>query len=182
MHTHTTIFGPSGFWPGLCRWASTRKVNQEGKTNLDSLEQETVSGSGVSWAICKPAPWPKHTTTPASHQSVFYRPNALPAAQPSASKHSRNKWTHAPLFNQSNLCCFRDILKQQTSKMAAVNEKATSAGHNGMTPSSSVVCKAQYIHLFNKNRWPQPKTSSILVRTGYSDLSLMTVINSHLML
>jgi len=29
---------------------------QKGKTNLDLLEQETVSGSGISWAICKSAP------------------------------------------------------------------------------------------------------------------------------
>jgi len=28
------------------------------KTNLDFLEQETVSGSGISWAICKSAPHP----------------------------------------------------------------------------------------------------------------------------
>jgi len=26
------------------------------KTNLDFLEQETVSGNGISWAICKSAP------------------------------------------------------------------------------------------------------------------------------
>ena len=26
--------------------------NQEGKTNLDLLEQEIVSGSGICWAIC----------------------------------------------------------------------------------------------------------------------------------
>jgi len=32
----------------------TRKV----KTNLDILEQETVSGSGISWAICKSASRP----------------------------------------------------------------------------------------------------------------------------
>ena len=25
----------------------------EGKTNLDLLEQEIVSGSGITWAICK---------------------------------------------------------------------------------------------------------------------------------
>jgi len=33
---------------------------QKGKTNLDLLEQEIVSGSGISWAICKSAvcsPW-----------------------------------------------------------------------------------------------------------------------------
>jgi len=35
------------------------------------LEQDTVSGSGISWAIWKSAPRPRHITTPASHQSVF---------------------------------------------------------------------------------------------------------------
>jgi len=29
--------------------------NQEDKTNLDLLEQEIASGSGISWAICKSA-------------------------------------------------------------------------------------------------------------------------------
>jgi len=43
---------------------------QKGKTNLDLLEQETVSGSGISWAICKSAPHPRHTPTPAPNQSV----------------------------------------------------------------------------------------------------------------
>jgi len=33
----------------------TRKV----KTNLDLLEQEIVSGSGICWARCKSAPHPK---------------------------------------------------------------------------------------------------------------------------
>jgi len=35
-----------------------------------------VSGSGISWAICKSAPW--QTTMLESHHSVFYRPDALP--------------------------------------------------------------------------------------------------------
>ena len=30
--------------------------NQKGETNLDYTEEETVSGSGISWAICKSAP------------------------------------------------------------------------------------------------------------------------------
>jgi len=29
---------------------------QKGKIKLDLLEQEKVSGSGISWAICKSAP------------------------------------------------------------------------------------------------------------------------------
>jgi len=32
---------------------------QKGKTNLDLLEQEIVSGSGIRWAICKSAPYPR---------------------------------------------------------------------------------------------------------------------------
>ena len=54
------------------------------------LEQETVSGSGISWVICKSAPCSIQITTPAPHHSVFFRPDALPAAQPTASKH----WRH----------------------------------------------------------------------------------------
>jgi len=51
------------------------------------LKQETVIGSGISWAICKSAPHPRQITTPAPHHSVFYRPDALLAAQPTVSKH-----------------------------------------------------------------------------------------------
>jgi len=53
------------------------------KTNLDFLEQVTVSSTGISWAICKSAPRPSQITTPAPHPQFF----ALPAAQPTASKH-----------------------------------------------------------------------------------------------
>ena len=31
------------------------RQNQEGKTNLDLLEQEIVSGSRIRWAICSSA-------------------------------------------------------------------------------------------------------------------------------
>ena len=62
--------------PGLPRWAGTRKV----KPIWILLKQETVSGSGISWAICISAPRSRQITTPAPHHSVFYRPDALPAA------------------------------------------------------------------------------------------------------
>ena len=54
--THTHPFnGPlSGTIPG---WAGTRKV----KPIWILLQQETVSGTGISWAICKSAP---RSTTP----------------------------------------------------------------------------------------------------------------------
>ena len=72
---------------GLPRWASTRKA----KPIWILLKQETVSGSGISWAICKSAHRSRQVTTPAPHHSVFYRLDALPATQPTVSKHWRNK-------------------------------------------------------------------------------------------
>ena len=84
-HTHTHTHLKARF-PGLSGWAGTRKV----KPTWILLKQETVNGSGISWAICKSAPRSRQITTPAPHHSVFYRPDALPAAQPTASKH----WRH----------------------------------------------------------------------------------------
>jgi len=55
---------------------------EKGKPICILLKQETVSGSGISWAICKSAPCSKLITTPAPHHSVFYRADALPAVQP----------------------------------------------------------------------------------------------------
>ena len=82
-HTHPF----NGSFPGLPRWAGTRKV----KPIWTLLKQKTVSGSGISWAICKSAPRSRQITTPAPHHSVFYRLDALPASQPTASKHWRHR-------------------------------------------------------------------------------------------
>jgi len=79
-HTHTHL---TALFPGLPGWAGTRKV----KPIWILLKQETVSVSGISSAICKSASCSRQITTPASHHSVFYRPDALPASQPTASKH-----------------------------------------------------------------------------------------------
>ena len=51
-----------------------------------------MSDSGISWAICKPASRSRQITTPAPHHcSVFYRPDALPAGQPTASSRPKGK-------------------------------------------------------------------------------------------
>ena len=78
-HTHTRL---TALFPGLPGRASTRKV----KPISILPKQETVSGSGISWAICKPAPSSRQITTPVPHHSIFYTPDALPATQPTASK------------------------------------------------------------------------------------------------
>jgi len=55
--THTCLMA---LCPGLPRWASTREV----KPIWILLKQETVSGSGISWTMCKSAPhFRQHPTT-----------------------------------------------------------------------------------------------------------------------
>ena len=70
-------------------FSGTTRVSryQKGKRIWILLKQETVSSSGISWAICKSAPCSRQITMPAPHHSVFYRPDAFPATQPTASKH-----------------------------------------------------------------------------------------------
>ena len=63
--THTCL---TALFPGLPRWAGTRK----GKPIWILLKHETVSGSGISWNICKSAPRSRQITTPTPHHSVFY--------------------------------------------------------------------------------------------------------------
>jgi len=69
-----------------------------------------VCGSGISWAICKSAPCSRQTTTPAPHHSVFYRPDALPTSQPTASKHWRHRRPAIPkkppfdINHKSSIC------------------------------------------------------------------------------
>ena len=91
-HTHTRL---TALCPGLPGWAGTRKV----KLIWSLLKQETVSGSGISWAICKSAHRSRQITMPTPHHSVFYRPDALPAAQPTASKHWRHHFIYTKLLH-----------------------------------------------------------------------------------
>ena len=95
--THTRL---TALCPGLPGWPSTRKV----KPIWILVKQETVSGSGISWAVCKSASRSRQITTPAPYHSVFYRPDALPAAQPTASKHWR--YTLLPCLVENLILAF----------------------------------------------------------------------------
>jgi len=65
--TTTTTTTITVLWLSGVSWYQKGKT----KTNLDFLEQETVSGSAISWAICKSAPRPRQITMPAPHHSFF---------------------------------------------------------------------------------------------------------------
>jgi len=65
--THTHPFnGPVSGTTRVSRY-------QKGKPIWILLKEETVSGSGISWAICKSAHRSRQITMPAPHLSVFYR-------------------------------------------------------------------------------------------------------------
>ena len=111
-HTHTRL---TALFPGLHGWAGTRKV----KPIWILLKQETVSGSGISWAmqVCTSLQTDNHASTPQlsfftgrmpfllpnqqrqstegnNHTNTsslnFYRPDALSDAQPTVSA----EWLH----------------------------------------------------------------------------------------
>ena len=76
-HTHTPPFnGPFSGTTQVSRY-------QNGKTNLNFTEEQTVSDSGISWAICKSAPRSRQITTPATHHSFLH--SGCPSCRPSNS-------------------------------------------------------------------------------------------------
>ena len=89
-HTHTRL---TALFPGLPRWAGTRKV----KPIWILLKQEPVSGSGISWDICKSAPHSRQITTPAPHHSVFLQAGC-PSCRPTNSVKA-----HYTLYNRCDL-------------------------------------------------------------------------------
>ena len=66
-HAAITLTHLTALCPGLPGSAGTRKV----KPIWILLKQETVSGSGISWAICKSAPRSRQIIMPAPHHSSF---------------------------------------------------------------------------------------------------------------
>ena len=76
QHTHTRL---TALFPGLPSWAGTRKA----KPIWILLKQETVSSSGISWAICKSAPSSRqnHASTPPLNFFTGRMPFLLPNQQ-----------------------------------------------------------------------------------------------------
>jgi len=150
-HRHTQPFYcSSGICPGRTTRVSryqkgkTRKV----KTNLDLLEQEIVSGSGICWAICKSAPHPRQ---PRQHPTTqfFYRPDALPADQPTASKHWRQDPTTALVCDQFLLA--PTALKPSVAELLSDSLMAINQTANARPQTGTIWClfTAQLLRLLN---------------------------------
>jgi len=69
----------------MTTWISRR---QKGYNNLDFNE---ARNDGMAVASAGPyasfAPYSRQITMPAPHHSIFYKPDALPNAQPTVSRH-----------------------------------------------------------------------------------------------
>ena len=91
-HTHTHTHPFNGPLSGTT-WVSRYQI---GKTNLDFTGARDSEWQWHQLGMRKSAPRSRQITMPAPHHSVFYRPDALPAAQPTASEHWR------PCSNRTN--------------------------------------------------------------------------------
>ena len=94
LGTHTRTHARTHTHPFNGPFSGTTRLGryQKGQTNLDFTEARDSEWQWHQMAIYmyKSAPRSRQITTPAPHHSVFYRPDALPAAQPTASK----LWRH----------------------------------------------------------------------------------------
>ena len=95
-HTHIRL---TALFPGLPGWAGTRKV----KPIWISLKQETVSGSGISCAICKSAPRSRQITTPAPHHSSFLQAG-WPSCRPTNSVKALKVCSDTYMKIKKNIC------------------------------------------------------------------------------
>jgi len=108
-HTHTTVLLLLWNMSGTTRVSryqkgKTRKV----KTNLDLLEQEIVSGSGICWAICKSAPHPRQ---PHQYPSTQFFTGRMPFLPPNQQRQSTE--------GKSNSNCFKVMVdKHQGSALS----------------------------------------------------------------
>ena len=103
QHTHTR-YGLTALFPGLPGWAGTRKI----KPIWNLLKQQTVSGSGISWAICKSAPRSRQITTSAPHHSVFLQAGC-PSCCPTNSVKALKATIQRPTTNVLTLVAVRVI-------------------------------------------------------------------------
>jgi len=84
---------------------------QKGKINLHFTEARVSEWQWhqLGHILFKSSPLSRQITTPAPHHSVFYRPDALPATQPTASKHWRQKYPNCTVIVRNRFHCFADF-------------------------------------------------------------------------
>jgi len=89
--THVTDRQTDGIAMAYTRYSiyavTRKKQNHTGKTNLDLLEQEIVSASDISWAICKSAPHFRH-----QHPNTQFFTGRMPFLPPNQQRQRSKHW------------------------------------------------------------------------------------------
>jgi len=117
-NTHTRL---TALFPGVPRSAGTRKV----KPIWILLEQETVSGNGISWAICKSAPCSRQITTPVPNHSSFLQAGC-PSCRPTNSVKAL-KATWVTVLQKSGKCqCHWSYASSASRPMASKHCRVSS--------------------------------------------------------
>ena len=126
-HTHTRL---TALFSGTTQVSLTRKV----KPLWILLKQETVSGSGISWAICKSAPRSRQISTPAPHHSVFTgRMPFLPPNQQRQSTEGKYLLTYLKINDRSQRKAGRGVLPPAGAPHAHTDRR-TGGKHNACGP------------------------------------------------
>jgi len=125
---------------------NTRKAN----ANLDSMEQETVSGSGISWAICKSAPCPRQISMPASHHSSFLQAGC-PSCCPTNSVKALKAYQSTEGITEGNWEAIRWVNKAITELATCTTEQMVNCYN---TRHSRVITQTLGGHWSgSKHRW-----------------------------
>jgi len=110
-HTHKRL---TALCPGLPGSPGTRKV----KPIWILLKQDTVSGSGISWAICKPAPRTRQTT-PCQHPTTQFLQAGCPSCRPTNSvKALKALYTFSYTWCENNL---KHVSAQKNGNFLAIS-------------------------------------------------------------
>ena len=122
-----------------------------------------MSGSGISWTICKSAHRSWQITTPTPHHPVFYRSDALPAAQPTASKHWRQK-----KLKSKKTDMLRSIGKQSGESVESVRNGLSCFGVGASAGINCAIRKFGYLQNKGNSLWNFPNSGLWIFRHGNS--------------
>ena len=118
------------------------------------LKPETVSGSGISWAICKSAPRSRLITTPAPYHSVFLQAGCPFCRQTNSVK---------PLALL--LCIFLDGLVKKLEEM-----EKTAGNYRNLMEHTRRLLRA-FFNLSQAHRGDCPQTRLLMLCTGSPELT-----------
>ena len=124
-----------------------------------------MGGSGISWGTCQSAPRSRQITMPVPHHKFFYRPDDLPVAQPTVSKH----WRHTHPQQQQQQRPFNGLWSGTTR--VGRYQKKHSPTHTHPDHRASLITflhlqQSMASSLFNLRAWQSSHTTSFQVFFG----------------